>query len=114
MTTLYQARIIDYCQRHGIVVPEGFITPKSPERFVIVDESSSPPSLMFQTTEHEKELLGWATEIRNTGRAIRLLDFKRCCELAISGSGTFKRFRNIDAYSNEERKQQDKLNQSDA
>jgi len=114
MTTLYQARIVDYCQRHGIVVPETFDSPKSPERFVIVDESSSPPSLMTRSTEQEKELLAWATELRQSGHNIRLLDFKRCCELAIGSDGTFKRFRNIDAFSNQEHKQQHALNQSDA
>jgi len=80
----------------------------------MVDESGSPPKLMTQSTELEKDLLTWANELRQSGRTVRLLDFKRCCELAIAGDGKLKRFRNIDAYSNEERRQQDKLHQSDA
>lgn len=110
MTTLYQARIFDYCQRNGIAVPSF----DSPKRFVMIDESATPPTLLPQSTEQEKELMAWASEIRNSGRTIRVLDFKRCCELAVTGDGKFKRFRNIDAYGNEEHKQQDKFNQSDA
>ena len=113
MTTLYQARIVDYCQRNGIVVP-AFDSPRSPERFVIVDESSSPPKLMTQSTEHEQELLTWANELRQGGRSIRLLDFKRCCELAIAGDGKLKRFRNIDAFDNEDHRHRENINQSDA
>ncbi len=114
MTTLYQSRVLDYCQRNGIVVPDNFCSPTSPERFVIVDETSSPPILMTQSTELEKELLSWANEIRQSGRNIRLLDFKRCCELAMVSDGKLKRFRNIDVFDNKEHKHQDKLNHSDA
>ena len=114
MTTLYQTRILDYCQRNGIIVPDNFCTATSPERFVIVDESVSPPALMPQSTPLEKELLDLANEARNAGRKIRLLDFKRCCELTIGSDGKFRRFRSIDAFSSEEQKQQDTLNQSDA
>ncbi len=114
MTTLYQARIFDYCQRNGIALPDKFDTPKSPERFVLIDESTSPPSLLPQTAAIEKDLMQLAKQARDSGRTVRLLDFKRCCELAIAGDGTFKRFRDIDAYSNDELKQRDTLNQSDA
>jgi len=114
MTTLYQARIFDYCQRNGITVPERFDSPKSPERFVLIDESTVPPSLLPQTAAIEKDLMTLAKEARNAGRNIRLLDFKRCCELTIAGDGKFKRFRDIEAFSNQELKQQNTLNQSDA
>ena len=114
MTTLYEARVLDYCQRNGIVVPENFCSAMSPERFVIVDDTLSPPTLMLRSTVLEKELLDWAKEARDAGRRIRLLDFKRCCELTIASDGTFKRFRNFDAFGDEERRQQDTLNQSDA
>jgi len=114
MTTLYQSRIFDYCQRNGIALPDKFDSPKSPERFVLIDESTSPPSLLPQTAAIEKDLMVLAKAARDDGRTIRLLDFKRCCELTIASDGKFKRFRDIDAFSNEELKQQNTLNQSDA
>jgi len=80
----------------------------------MIDESISPPSLMPQTAAIEKELMLLAKQARDSGRTVRLLDFKRCCELTIASDGSFKRFREIDAYSNDELKQRDTLNQSDA
>ena len=114
MTTQYQARIFDYCQRNGITVPDQLDSPKFPERFVLIDESCSPPCLLPQSAAIEKDLLVLATAARDSGRTVRLLDFKRCCELTIAGDGKFKRFRDIDAFSNAELKQQNTLNQSDA
>lgn len=114
MATIYQARIRDYCQRNGIAMPERFDSPTSPERFVMIDESSTPPALSPRSTAFEKELLAWAVEARTGGRMLRLMDFKRCCELALTSDGKLKRFRNFDAFSNDELKQQETLNQSDA
>jgi len=114
MTTLYQARIFDYCQRNGIAIPDKFESAKSPERFVIVDESASPPSLLPQSAAIEKDLLALTNEAREAGRRVRLLDFKRCCELTIASDGKFKRFRDIEAFSNDELKHQATFNQSDA
>lgn len=114
MATIYQARIQDYCQRNGITLPERFDSPAAPERFVMIDESSTPPALSPRSTAFEKELLIWAIEARTAGRMLRLMDFKRCCELSLTSDGKLKRFRNFDAFASEELKQQEKLSQSDA
>jgi hypothetical protein len=114
MATIYQARIHDYCQRNGIALPAHFDSPTSPERFVMIDETATPPAVSPRSTAFEKELLIWALEARAGGQMLRLMDFKRCCELALTSDGKLKRFRNFDAFTSEESKRHDDLSQSDA
>ena len=101
--TPYRNRIIEYCASHGIAVPKNFDASKSAEKYVLVDLSSDPPTLGARSTCFEKTLMGWASSATSQGRRVRLLDFKRQCELLIGDGGKLTRGGSIDALSAAER-----------
>jgi hypothetical protein len=104
MATPYRARIVEYCQGNGIVVPKNFDAPQSSGRFVLVDASNSPPILFSRSTYQEKQLLEWARELMSQGKNVRFLDFKRRCELVLDEHGKLLKGAVFDALSSEERR----------
>ena len=105
MASPYRARIVEYCQGNGIVVPKNFDAPQSSERFVLVDASSSPPTLFARSTYQEKELIDWGRELMGQGKNVRFFDFKRQCELVLGEDSKLVKGAAIDALSAEERRQ---------
>ena len=81
----YRQRILHYCRQHGIVVPKGFDAPKSSERYALVDVSVEPNLLYERTACMERDVIRVVDQARNTGRAFRILDFKRGVELQHDG-----------------------------
>jgi hypothetical protein len=105
MATPYRSRIVEYCQRNGIVVPSNFDAPKSSDRLVLVDFSASPPQLHPRSTYLKKELIKWGLERIAQGKTIRFYDFKRQCELLLNDHRQLVRGETISALSAEERRQ---------
>jgi hypothetical protein len=100
----YRERILEYCQRHGISVPRNFDAPRSSEKFVVVDESTSPPVLLPKSTYLKKEVIAVLTDPANAGRKLRALDFKHCRELHYGSDGKLIPGREIDCLCAEERR----------
>jgi hypothetical protein len=67
----YRERILEYCQRHRILVPRNFDAPRSSEKFVVVDESTSPSVLLPKSTYLKKEVIAILTDPANAGRKLR-------------------------------------------
>ena len=112
--TPYRERITAFCQANGIEIPRNFDAPQSSERFVIVDQSCTPPRLMSRSTFFEKTLLSWVEEARRLGKEIRILDIKRQCELQYGEDGKLRRGAAIDALSDRERAERTWLKATDA
>ena len=107
MATPYRARIVEYCQSHGIAVPGNFDAPDSSAKFVLVDASGEPPTLFPRSTYQEKQLLAWGHKLMSQGKAVRFFDFRRQCELLLDEHGRLVRGASIDALSAEEKRQFD-------
>jgi hypothetical protein len=101
----YRERILAFCQRNGIVVPPNFDAPRSSAKFVFVDLEVSPPTLLPRSTHREAEVFAILSHPDNAGRKLRILDFKRCCELDNSVPGKLVRGSAIDCLSVEENRQ---------
>jgi len=101
----YRERIVEFCDRAGIVVPKAFDAPKSSDKYVVIDETVHPATLHKYSTCMKKELLAYLTAPANAGRRLKVLDFKRCCELVFDGTGKFTKGQSIDCLSREERRQ---------
>ena len=95
----YRQRIVEYCERNGVVVPSNFDAPKSSDKFVIVDVTDNPPTLVPRSTFLSGQVIGYVTDSKNRGRQFRILDFKRCCELTLSESGKLLRGPSFDGKS---------------
>ena len=99
----YRERIVEYCDRAGIIVPKEFDAPKSSDKFVVVDETENPATLHKYSTCIKKELVAFLTDSANADRRLRVLDFKHCCELVFDdGTGKFTKGESIDCLSQEE------------
>lgn len=105
----YRERILEYCQRHGISVPRNFDAPRSSEKFVVVDESTSPSVLLAKSTYLKKEVIAVLTDPANAGRKFRVLDFKHCRELHYSSDGKLIPLREFDCLCAEERRRREWL-----
>ena len=82
----YKKRITEYCERNGIIIPNNFDTPKSTDKLVLVNITSTPYVLVPRSTYLPSEIIHYLTDPRNAGLQFRILDFKRCCELNYNGS----------------------------
>ncbi len=105
MATPYRTRIVEYCQRNGIAVPQNFDAPKSSDKLALVDFSISPPQLHPRSTFLKKELIEWGLELIAEGKTIRFYDFKRQCELLLNDHRQLVRGETISALSAEELRQ---------
>ena len=105
MAAPYRARIVEFCHGNGIVVPSNFDVPQSTEKLVLVDDSTSSPTLFYRSTYQKKELLAWGQELVGQGKKVRFFDLKRQCELVLDERGKLMRGAAIDALSAEERRQ---------
>jgi hypothetical protein len=110
----YRERILEYCQRHRISVPRNFDAPRSSEKFVVVDESTSPSVLLPRSTYLKKEVISILTDSANAGRKFRVLDFKHCRELHYRSDGKLTAGSEIDCLCAEERRKREWLAHTDA
>ena len=110
----YRERILEYCQRHRISVPRDFDAPRSSEKFVVVDESTSPSVLLPKSTYLKKEVIAVLTDPANAGRKFRVLDFKHCRELHYGSDGKLSPGSEIDCLCAEERRKREWLAHTDA
>jgi hypothetical protein len=76
---------------NGIVVPKNFDTPKSSDKYALVDITSQPPTLVSRTTYLESDVRDFLSRPENRERKFRLLDFKRGLELSCSIEGKFEK-----------------------
>lgn len=72
---------------------------------MLVDFSTSPPSLHPCSTYLKKELIKWGLERIAQGKTIRFYDFKRQCELLLNDHQQLVRGESISALSAEELRQ---------
>jgi hypothetical protein len=109
----YRERILDYCNREGIVVPKGFDAPKSSERYAAIEITQHSPMLYKYTTYSKKAVVVFLTAPENSGRNFKVLDFKSCCEIIFDGS-QLKKGASFDCFCQEELRQIALLQEWDA
>jgi hypothetical protein len=110
----YRERILEYCQRHRISVPRNFDAPSSSEKFVVVDDSTSPSVLLPKSTYLKREVIAILTDPANAGRKFRVFDFKHCRELHYGSDGKLTPGSEIDCLCAEERRKREWLAHTDA
>jgi hypothetical protein len=104
--TPYRERIQDYCARNQIDLPPTFDRPKSSERFVVIDETARP-AIACNSTYRVKDVIEFLLLPVNASRKLRVLDFKRCCEVHYNGVGKLVRGSAFDGLSAEEKRQEE-------
>jgi hypothetical protein len=92
----YRARILAYCAKHGVVVPSDFDAPRSSAKFALIDTTNEPHVLFNRSTYLPSELANYIATLEGQGRLLKVLDFKRCCELVRQGADKLVRGESFD------------------
>ena len=79
--------IAAFCEASGYVMPRTFDIAHQTYRFVAVDVSASPPTLVNSSGFMESRVIEHITSPVNAGRHFRIFDFKRSVELHYPGTG---------------------------
>jgi len=87
----YRERIIAYCKKNNVVVPYDFDITKSSEKYVLIDITEVPHTLISRSTYLKNEIIPFLQQGPQTGRLYRILDFKKCCELHLHNNRKFVR-----------------------
>ena len=79
--------IAAFCDASGYVMPRNFDISHQTYRFIAVDMSASPPTLVSSSGFMESRVIDHITSPDNAGRVFRVFDFKRFIELHYPGTG---------------------------
>lgn len=79
--------IVAFCKASGFTVPRNFDIAQPTAKFVAVDTSTAPPTLVSRSSYMESEVIAYLTSPNNSGRLFRVFDFKRFVELHYPGTG---------------------------
>jgi len=87
--TPYRARILHFCETHGVLVPKNFDISRESSRLALIDVTYEPGQLVSRTTYQRKEITAFLNSASAAGRRFRILDFRSGRELQTVGNGTF-------------------------
>ena len=88
MAEKYTDRIKAFCEGAGIEIPIGFYR-HSASRYVVIDTECSPQKLVAKTWFKQEDVVYYLKNL-DTGKRVRILDFKDRKELIFEGGERFK------------------------
>jgi hypothetical protein len=80
-------KIAAFCKASGFALPSNFDISQPTFRFVAVDCSTSPPTVVNRSAFMASKVIKHITSSSNAGKSFRIFDFKRSVELRYPGAG---------------------------
>src|SRR5690349_1727399 len=80
-------KVAAFCKASGFVLPNSFDISQPTFRFIAVDCSASPPTVVNRSAFMASKVIKHITSPANVGKSFRIFDFKRSVELHYPGAG---------------------------
>lgn len=72
-------------------MPPNFDITKSTERYIAVNMSASPPTLVSRSTFFPKEVIAFLLKPENADTTLKVIDLKRGCEVFLNTESRLER-----------------------